>query len=173
MILFLQVFLGFLPKNRVGHFLRLNYWKLRLKNKTLCYFGHQATIVGHLNLKLGKNFTLGDFSSLEIGQSKPVFIGNEVAIARNCYLRSANHKFQDRDMPIRLQGHESKTIIYNSNEYSIVIEDDVWIGASCIILSGTHLGTGCVVAAGTVLSGRYDPFSIIVGNPGRKIGVRN
>ena len=56
---------------------------------------------------------------------------------------------------------------YNGKEYSIVIEDDVWIGAKVIVVSGTKIGRGSVVAAGSVVSGEIPPYSIVVGNPGR------
>ena len=36
---------------------------------------------------------------------------------------------------------------------SVVIEDDVWIGANCVILKDTHIGRNCVIAAGSVVKG--------------------
>ena len=33
----------------------------------------------------------------------------------------------------------------------IVIEDNVWIGANCVLLDGTHIGEGSVIAAGSVV----------------------
>jgi acetyltransferase-like isoleucine patch superfamily enzyme len=168
----LQVLLSLLPKSRFGNYLRLIFWRLKLKNKSIQYIGHQANIVGVKDLILGENFTLGDFSSIEIGQSDPVWIGNDVSIARMSYLRSANHAFKNLDVPIRLQGHESKKITFQGGTYSIVIEDNVWVGANVIILSGTHLKGGNVVAAGSVLSGEYEKNTIIVGNPARIMGKR-
>ena len=163
---------GFFPKTRIGNFLRTYIWKRYLQNKDLFYFGHQANIVGKEFLSLGKNFTFGDFASIEIGMSDPVYIGNDVSMARYTYLRSANHNFDSIQIPIRNQGHTSKKISFSGEIYSVVIEDDVMISAFSIILSGTHLGRGSVVAAGSVLSGTYPEFSIIVGNPARAIGNR-
>jgi acetyltransferase-like isoleucine patch superfamily enzyme len=53
-----------------------------------------------------------------------------------------------------------------------VINDDVWIGASAIILSGAQIGKGSIIAAGAVVSSIIPPFSIVVGNPGRVIANR-
>ena len=33
----------------------------------------------------------------------------------------------------------------------IVIEDDVWIGANCVLLDGAVLRRGCVVGAGSLV----------------------
>lgn len=45
-----------------------------------------------------------------------------------------------------------------------------FIGAAAIILPGTVLGKGCLVAAGAVVSGTFDDFSLIKGNPAKRIG---
>jgi acetyltransferase-like isoleucine patch superfamily enzyme len=171
-MLFLQVIIGLFPKNRIGNYIRLAYWKLKLKNKTLVYFGHQATIVGHKLINLGSRFTLGDFSSIEIGMSEPIYIGNDVSCARHTYFRSANHKFDKDTVPINQQGHSSKIIEFNGTKYSIVIEDNVLISAYSIILSGTHIKSGSVIGAGSVVSGSFEANSIIVGNPARTVKKR-
>ena len=54
-----------------------------------------------------------------------------------------------------------------SNEKKIVkdvyIGDNVFIGAGCIILPGTHIGNNCIIGAGTVCSGNIPDDSIVVG----------
>ncbi|MHB0870145.1 MAG: acyltransferase [Chloroflexota bacterium] len=52
---------------------------------------------------------------------------------------------------------------------SIVIEDDVRVGANAVLIAGTHLGKGCVVAAGSVVSTRIPPGCTVAGNPARII----
>lgn len=54
----------------------------------------------------------------------------------------------------------------------IVIEDDVWIGDNCLILSGVTIGKGAVIAANTVVSKNVPSYSIFAGNPGRVIKYR-
>ena len=169
---FIKLIVGFFPKSRCSNYLRTRFWRLILRNSTIIYFGHQANIVGKNKLDLGLNFTLGDFASIEIGMSDPVFIGNDVSLARYTYIRSAKHNFSSTEIPIRSQGHTQKKLKYQEKNYSVVIENDVLIGAFSIILSGTHIGEGSVVAAGSVLSGSYPEYSIIVGNPARVIGNR-
>lgn len=45
-----------------------------------------------------------------------------------------------------------------------------FIGAGAMILPGTTLGRGCLVSAGAVVSGAFPDFSMIRGNPAKRVG---
>ncbi|MFD0054166.1 DapH/DapD/GlmU-related protein [Streptomyces sp. NPDC127168] len=51
----------------------------------------------------------------------------------------------------------------------IVIEDDVWIGTSAVILQGVTIGAGAVVAAGAVVSRDVPTGTLVGGVPARVI----
>lgn len=51
----------------------------------------------------------------------------------------------------------------------IVIEDDVWIAVSCIILKGVRIGKGAVIAAGSVVTKDVEPNSVYGGVPAKFI----
>lgn len=157
------------PNSPIGNRLRRIYWRKKLGNSNIRTVGRGAEIVGVDGLHLGEGFILGDHAILNTNDSEPVYIGNFVAIARGAYLRSANHRTDDIDIPIQQQGHTSAKIEYKGCVYSIVIEDDVWIGANAIVLSGTFLERGCVVSAGSVVSSHFPPYSVVVGNPARVV----
>lgn len=56
----------------------------------------------------------------------------------------------------------------------VIIEDDVWIGTFAIIMPGIKIGKCSVIGSGSVVTKNVDDFSIVVGNPGRKVGdIRN
>ena len=55
----------------------------------------------------------------------------------------------------------------------VVIGDRVWIGYRAIILPGIKIGEGAVVGAGAVVTKDVAAFSIVAGNPARKIGERS
>jgi acetyltransferase-like isoleucine patch superfamily enzyme len=58
-------------------------------------------------------------------------------------------------------------------EYSpIVIQDDVWIGASAIVLDGVTIGQGAVVAAGSVVTKDVPPYAIVGGIPAKILKYR-
>lgn len=94
-----------------------------------------------------------------------IVIGKGVAIAANCTLAPVNHEYQRRDLPIRSQG-------FRNSKGGIVIEDDVWIGANCVLLDGACLRQGCVIGAGSVVRGEVAAYSIQAGNPIALLGWR-
>jgi len=49
----------------------------------------------------------------------------------------------------------------------------VWIGANCFVMPGARIGAHSIVAAGSVVAGKdVEPYSILAGNPARKVGSR-
>ena len=84
-------------------------------------------------------------------------IGKNCAIAPNCSIIGINHGFSDLATPIKKQPLTSKG--------GITIEDDVWIGANCVILDGVVIGKGCVIGAGSVVTKSIPAYSIAFGNP--------
>lgn len=92
-------------------------------------------------------------------------IGNDVAIAANCTFAPVNHAYQDKSCRINQQG-------FTASKGGIVIEDDVWIGANCVILDGAILRQGCVIGAGSIVRSEVMAYSINIGNPLRRIGMR-
>jgi acetyltransferase-like isoleucine patch superfamily enzyme len=92
-------------------------------------------------------------------------IGSSVAIAANCTLAPVNHEYASKNLFIREQG-------FRQSKGGIVIGDDVWIGANCVILDGAVIGNGCVIAAGSLVRGVLESYHVYGGNPLREIGVR-
>jgi acetyltransferase-like isoleucine patch superfamily enzyme len=92
-------------------------------------------------------------------------IGNDVLVAANVVFAPTNHEFGRRDIPIREQR-------FRPSKGGILIEDDVWIGAGCILLDGAVVRRGAVVAAGAVVRGEIGPYTIAAGNPATVIGRR-
>lgn len=92
-------------------------------------------------------------------------IGRGCAIAANCTLAPVNHAYRRRDLPIRAQG-------FAPSRGGILIGDDVWIGANCVLLDGCRVGDGCVIGAGSVVRTVLEPYGVYAGQPLRKIGER-
>ncbi|MDG0888954.1 acyltransferase [Paracholeplasma manati] len=111
---------------------------------------------------IGENCSINSFSHLS--GNGDIEIGNNVLIATQCVLISANHNFNNIDIPIREQGE---------TRAKIVIEDDCWLGAGVRILSGVKIGKGSVIGAGSVVNHSIPPYSVCVGVPARIIKNRN
>jgi len=60
----------------------------------------------------------------------------------------------------------------NDTATHIVIEEDAWVGAQCILLSHCHIGRGAVVGAGSIVTKEIPPYAIVAGAPCRIKGVR-
>jgi len=115
------------------------------------------------NVSIGRNVVINSGCVLYSGNG--IIVGNNVAIAANCVLAPVNHEFKDRHRLIREQR-------FKSSKGGILIEDDVWIGAGCVLLDGSILRRGCVIGAMSLVRSEVEEFTIQTGNPLRLIGRR-
>jgi dTDP-4-amino-4,6-dideoxy-D-glucose acyltransferase len=53
----------------------------------------------------------------------------------------------------------------------LIVENDVYIGARCVIMPVT-IGEGAVIGAGSLVTNDCEAWGIYVGNPARKVGER-
>jgi len=90
-------------------------------------------------------------------------VGRYVKMAGQCVVIPSNHRFDDIDQPIFLQGEDSR---------GVVIEDDVWLGAGVRVLDGVTIGRGSVIGAGAVVTRSTEPYGVYVGVPATKIRSR-
>ena len=51
----------------------------------------------------------------------------------------------------------------------IVIEDDAWLGAGCVVLPGVRIGRGAVVGANSVVSQDVPPLHVVAGQPAHTV----
>lgn len=54
----------------------------------------------------------------------------------------------------------------------VVIGNDVWLGAGCVILSGVRIGHGAVVGCRAVVSRDVPDYAIVAGNPASLVRMR-
>ena len=110
----------------------------------------------------GGELRIGSFSTLVnviISTNGRVTIGDYVFIA---------HEVLIADNPIaRPPGPDRE----RAPSPPIEIGDDVWIGASAVILGGARIGAGAIVGAATVVDSDVPPYSIVAGNPARIVGL--
>ena len=113
----------------------------------------------------GGSISLGNYvflnHNVSITSLNQIVIGNNVTIANNTVIVDHNHNYE------QIKDGYSTQPIY--------IEDNVWIGANCVILPGVHIGKGAVIGAGSVVTHDVSPNTIVVGIPAKKLKniVRN
>ncbi len=71
-----------------------------------------------------------------------------------------------------LEGRAVKYKGHPTTKGDVRIGNDVWIGRAATILSGVTIGDGAVIGAGSVVAKSVEPYSIVVGNPGRRVRYR-
>lgn len=118
---------------------------------------------GDGDIVIGEHCYINPHCTLYSGSG--IRMGNYVLVAPGCSIVPANHGIERTDVVMRKQG-------FMPSRGGVVIEDDVWIGANCVLLDGAYLETGVVVAAGSVVSGRLTARAVWGGNPVRLLRPR-
>lgn len=99
-----------------------------------------------------------------------IYARNSIEIGDNTLI-GGNAKILDNDFhPIEIEARNAD-IKEKIASKPIKIGKNCFIGCNSLILKGTELGDGCVVGAGAVVCGKFEPNSVIVGNPARVIKV--
>lgn len=115
--------------------------------------------------QVGGNVVIGWHCTLNAGAvvRGTVHMGNGVRIATGAQIIGMNHIFADTSRMIYEQGCESQ---------GIEIGDDVWIGANAVIVDGVKVGSHSVIAAGAIVTKDVEAWSILGGNPAKKLRDR-
>src|SRR3546814_8503830 len=104
----------------------------------------------------------------------PIKIGRYCAIANSVRSAPINHP------TVALSTHpalyEKKFGVVDADIFyddPLIIEDDVWIGHNALILPGCKfIGRGAVIGAGAVVTRNVERYTIVAGNPARKLRDR-
>ena len=123
---------------------------------------HSSLYAARGRITLGNNVFLGDFSSINANDAE-IIIGSNVAIGPMTLIQGANHNCDRLDIPIVEQGHRPSCV---------VIEDNVWIAAHCVVLPGVRIHSGAVVAAGAVVSRDVPAGAVVGGVPAKVLRYR-
>ena len=114
------------------------------------------------NISIGKNSSINE--GVFLHALGGIEIGNGVRIAPQTTIHTYEHGFSDATKPIYLQDYLVA---------KVVIEDEVWIGASVNINKGVTIGKGAVIGGGAVVTKDIPPYAVAVGNPAKVIKYRN
>jgi len=120
----------------------------------------------------GHGVQIGKYSDLQpqstIWGGGTTIIGDYVSVGPSTVLLSAvySHKEGLRMVDGLTEGQTK--VLFST----LVIEDDVYIGANCTIMGNITVGEGAVVGANSLVNKDISPWSVNVGSPCRKIGER-
>lgn len=132
-------------------------------------------------VSVGRNTGVYEGSFFELGPHGEVRIGDYctlvgVIIASNGLVLIGSYSFLAHEVVIAdhfaatpwQQGIEPIASA-SETEPSVVIGDDVWIGASATLLKGARIGQGAVVGAGAVVDFEVPAGAVVAGNPARVV----
>jgi len=149
----------------IGDFSRLTKSKLngfnRIDRNTLIYFSelNQASYVGSNSVIMHAD--IDKFCSISWG----VTIGP----ANHDYNKLTTHDFLYNNF---YGLNPTLEPAYNRFSERTKIGNDVWIGTGVTIANGIKIGDGAVIGANTMVTKDVEPYSIIIGNPGRVLKKR-
>lgn len=98
-------------------------------------------------------------------------IGKYCAIGENVRVITNNHATDYPALSYLLQSKLIGTRMLGQ-KMDVTIGHDVWIGDGATLLAGVTIGDGAIVAAGAVVTRPVPPYSIVAGNPARKLKDR-
>jgi len=132
--------------------------------RTLCsscgdnvYIGRWCSLKNINKLIIGNNVSVHDYCYFDAKGN--IEIGDNVSIAHNSTILSFEHSFSDFTQPIK----------YQPLEYGkVLINDDVWIGCGCRVLSGTIIYNRTIVGANSVVKHQIGP-GVYVGSIAKKV----
>lgn len=106
----------------------------------------------HIGDRVLTNFNMTILDEAEVRIGNNVFIGPNVSIYTACHA---------------LEAEERNT----GDEWAlpVTICDNVWICGSVTIVPGVAIGEGAVIAAGAVVTKDVEPYTLVGGNPAKKI----
>jgi acetyltransferase-like isoleucine patch superfamily enzyme len=140
-------------------------WRLRKKilkrwARNAFFPGWRVRLLRFCGFTIGRDVYIADDLLIveELADRGNITIGDRVSIAPRVTLVTSSHPNNSRirDFAPLAKG-------------PIVIEDDAWLGAGCVVLPGVRIGRGAVVGANSVVNQDVPPLHIVAGQPARAV----
>lgn len=116
---------------------------------------------GKPTLIIGDGTFIGRFVHINAWQQ--VVIEKNVLIAERVFISDADHRYDNIEIPIRLQGDFFKG--------SVFLKEGCWLGSGTVILPGVTIGRNSVVAANAVVTKDVPDYTVVAGVPAVEIRI--
>lgn len=123
----------------------------------------------HFAARFSDNPTLRIGDGTGIGHQTKLTIGKAISIGKNCRIASGVHILDSSGHPSKPDERMQGLPPSDSEVRSVTIEDNVWIGARATIFPGVTIGEGSVVSAQSVVIADVPPYTVVAGNPARRV----
>lgn len=128
--------------------------------------------------------SIGRFTYTGIGCSiRSARVGRYCSLAWNVSVGGGNHEYGNASNYPRWRFSmlHNDVMLHESNEYlkkrhqefgDCEIGNDVWLATNSVVIRGVRVGDGSVIGAGAIVTKHVEPYSIVVGSPGRVVKKR-
>ena len=144
--------------------LKFNLAKLEWRIKNRHNFTQLLSLCDISKIDVGKG-TYGGINAASFGcKESHLYIGNYCSIAQNVrWILDGEHYYTNLSTyPFKVRYFDEKVEAHCKGP--IIVDDDVWIGERCLILSGVHISQGAIIGAGSVVSKDVPPYAIYAGS---------
>lgn len=107
-------------------------------------------------MKVGKNSVINFGCYLD--NRRGIYIGDNVGIAHNTKIYTLGHDLEDPK--------------FRTKGAPVHIKDNVFIFSNAMVMPGVTIGEGAIILAGSVVTKDVDSWTIVGGNPAKKIRDR-
>lgn len=150
---FLNISYLLVPNPLRNYYLRL--FCIRVGSKSSIHRGCKFFHVGKFKMGGGSVINFGCY----LDNRRGIYIGNNVGIAHNTKIYTLGHdlddpKFQTKGAPV-------------------CIKDNAFIFSNVLVMPGVTIGEGAIILAGSVVTKNVESWTIVGGNPAKKIQNRN
>lgn len=158
---------------RYGRGLRTGVYVPWVQGRGDIIVGDRVVIDGRFGIVFASRFSahptlrIGDDTG--IGHNGAFVIGKAITIGRRCRIAPNVRMFDSSGHPSDPAAREAGLPPQAEDVRPITVEDNVWIGSNSIIFPGVTLGEGCVVSAGSVVLADVPAYTVVAGNPARKV----
>lgn len=174
---------------RLYKIVRIRLKKRNVKFQTGANFSIRTEFEGNnaigrnswLDGKIGYCSYIGNDSLIEGAIGKYSSIGHKVTVLTGTHpahvFVSTSPSFystmgQNGKVYVKNNMFEEKKYADPKKKYGVIIGNDVWVGYGATIIGGVKIGNGAIVGANSYVNRDVEPYSIVVGQPARKIGDR-
>ena len=162
--------------NKVGRVLWAAVWLLLFRPSPRVLFGWRRFLLRLFGARIGRNsrispgvriwapwnLIVGDETAIAHGVDcycvDEITIGNHATVSQHAFLCGATHDISDPHMRLV--------------SAPICIADQAWICADAFVAPGLSVEEGAVVGARSVVTRDVEAWSVVAGNPAKRIGQR-
>ena len=160
---------------KYGRRVRTGVYVHWIQGKGDIILGDNVEVDGKCSFSFAVRFT--ETPSLILGDNTGIShnchftIGKKITIGRHCRIASNVFMFDSKGHTNDPEGRAAGLPPTDEEVRQIVLGDNVWVGRGAVICPGVTIGDGSIISTNSVVMVDVPPYTIVAGNPARKIGT--